>query len=91
METKLRQRSIVARSAETLDPEKILSRGFEQMERALDIAAYENKVLDRLSDPRDQCWILYNRHHDFVLRYFDLWPDVIKVYSEIKALDKNEY
>lgn len=81
---------IIARSLNPFPPEELITIGYEQIQRALDMAAYRDRTLHKTGNYDDPHWMIYkNDCGKLCLRYTDIIPWGMKSISEIHAYDRS--
>ncbi|GEM_PF-799539 len=88
VEAKWNQSCVVARSREVLDRQDILRIGFEQIQRALDIASFQSAFHATVSSPGDWHVILFLRGGDLIVQHVGVLDYGVRSHGETVALDK---
>lgn len=90
VETEYGNNFIVARTLSPFPTEELLTIGYEQIQRALDMAAYEGKTLNKTGNYDDPHWMIYrNEHAKLCLRYTDIMPWGSKAIMWIQGYDRS--
>lgn len=81
---------IIARTLNPFPPDDLITNGYEQIQRALDMAAYRDRRLNKTGNYDDPHWMIFkNESNQLSLRYTDIIPWGLRGISEVHAYDRN--